>query len=166
MEEMIYAVPIESQFGTMTISGGKDFLSNLYFPGDFKLENQTLLIRESLSDFPMLSEAYLFLSDYFASKFRIWDGEYMPNGSDFQMKIWEQTRQIPSGTCRAYGELATSIGKPKAARAVGMTMAKNPLPIIIPCHRVIGSSGKLTGFGGGLELKRKLLLHEGYRITT
>lgn len=166
MQEKIYAVSIESQFGTMTISGGGGFLTHLYFPNEFELGDEILVSKDNLATLPMLSEAYQFLHDYFAGDFRIWNGDYMPKGTDFQMKIWEQTRQIPPGTCASYGSLAARIDKPKAARAVGMTMAKNPLPIIIPCHRVIGGNGKLTGFGGGLELKRNLLLHEGYRIIS
>lgn len=81
-------------------------------------------------------------------------------GTAFQKKVWEEVRSIPWGQTRTYGEIAARVGKPGAARAVGQALARNPLPIIIPCHRVIGASGNLTGFGGGIELKKKLLALE------
>ncbi|MEI7832688.1 MAG: MGMT family protein [bacterium] len=79
----------------------------------------------------------------------------------FTRRVLLACREIPFGTTVSYGELATIIGKPKAARAVGQALGRNPIPVIIPCHRVIGHNGSLTGFGGGLEWKRKLLEHEG-----
>ncbi|MDW8102839.1 MAG: methylated-DNA--[protein]-cysteine S-methyltransferase [Anaerolineae bacterium] len=81
-------------------------------------------------------------------------------GTAFQKKVWEEVRSIPWGQTRTYGEVAARVGKPGAARAVGQALARNPLPIIIPCHRVIGASGNLTGFSGGIELKKKLLALE------
>ncbi len=82
-------------------------------------------------------------------------------GTAFQNKVWEVVRGIPWGRTMTYGEVAAAVGKPGAARAVGQALARNPLPIIVPCHRVIGSSGKLVGFGGGIELKERLLALEG-----
>jgi methylated-DNA-[protein]-cysteine S-methyltransferase len=165
MDKTIFAVNIPSQFGEMTLTGGIDFLSHLYFPGEFHPKKEVLDGRGELSNLPMLAKGVDFLYEYFAGNFGIWNGVYMPKGTDFQMQIWEQTRQIAPGSCQTYGNLASAIDKPKAARAVGMAMAKNPLPIIIPCHRVIGQNGKLTGFGGGLDLKRSLLAHEGYKVV-
>ena len=86
-------------------------------------------------------------------------------GTSFQRKVWEEVRKIPWGQTRTYKEIAQKVGKPGAARAVGQALARNPLPIIIPCHRVIGASGNLVGFGGGIELKRKLLALEGVTLT-
>ncbi|MEE4364495.1 MAG: methylated-DNA--[protein]-cysteine S-methyltransferase, partial [Desulfotignum sp.] len=83
-----------------------------------------------------------------------------PDGTDFQRRVWQALTQIPYGTTISYGELARRIGNPKASRAVGMANAKNPIPIVIPCHRVIGKNGRLVGFGGGLDIKEKLLALE------
>ncbi|HEY5347501.1 MAG TPA: methylated-DNA--[protein]-cysteine S-methyltransferase [Rhizomicrobium sp.] len=89
-------------------------------------------------------------------------------GSDFQNKVWRALRAIPSGTTSSYGELATRIGIPGAARAVGLANGANPVCVVVPCHRVIGANGSLTGFGGGLNRKRWLLAHEdrhvGFRL--
>lgn len=85
-------------------------------------------------------------------------------GTDFRRRVWAATRAIPRGQTRTYGELAREVGSPGAARAVGQAMARNPWPIVVPCHRVVGSDGRLTGFGGGLEMKRHLLELEGHRF--
>ena len=81
--------------------------------------------------------------------------------TEFQRRVWAATRAIPRGQTRTYGELAREIGSPGAARAVGQALARNPWPIVVPCHRVVGHGGRLTGFGGGLEMKRRLLEMEG-----
>ncbi len=86
-------------------------------------------------------------------------------GTDFQRRVWVLTREIPRGQTRTYGELARRAGSPGAARAVGQAMARNPWPIIVPCHRVLGSDGSLTGFGGGVEMKRKMLQMEGALVV-
>jgi len=78
-------------------------------------------------------------------------------GTPFQRRVWEATRGIPRGQTRTYGELARESGSPRAARAIGQAMARNPWPIVVPCHRVVGHDGRLTGFGGGLEMKRRML---------
>jgi methylated-DNA-[protein]-cysteine S-methyltransferase len=83
-----------------------------------------------------------------------------PQGSDFQLGVWAQLRCIPYGATISYGELAQRVGDPSAARAVGAANGRNPLPIVVPCHRVIGADGSLTGFGGGLATKKFLLDHE------
>ncbi len=82
-------------------------------------------------------------------------------GTDFQKKVWEEVRKVPWGQTSTYREIAERVGRPGASRAVGQALARNPMPIIIPCHRVIGSSGNLVGFSGGIELKGKLLALEG-----
>lgn len=87
--------------------------------------------------------------------------ELNPVGTDFQKRVWKALEKIPFGTTKSYGEIACEIGAPKASRAVGAANGKNPLSIIVPCHRVIGTNGKLTGFAGGLEVKEKLLNLEG-----
>jgi methylated-DNA-[protein]-cysteine S-methyltransferase len=85
-------------------------------------------------------------------------------GTDFQQLVWQGLRRIPVGTTLSYGELATKLGKPTAARAVGMANSLNPVAIVVPCHRVIGAKAKLTGYAGGLDRKQWLLAHEGIKI--
>ena len=97
------------------------------------------------------------LQEYFAGKRKSFDLDLDFVGSDFQKKVWQVLLTIPFGETRSYTQIATQIGNPKASRAVGAAIGKNPIAIIAPCHRVIGSSGKLTGFAGGLEVKAFLL---------
>jgi len=97
------------------------------------------------------------LTEYFAGDREEFDLPLDPNGTPFQMRVWRALLQIPYGETVSYGELARRIGRPKAQRAVGAANGSNPLPIIVPCHRVIGSNGSLTGYGGGLDIKRHLL---------
>lgn len=102
-------------------------------------------------------KAYQQLEQYLAGKRTKFDLKLAPKGTAFQQKVWKELLKIPYGQTRSYKELAIAIGRPKAARAVGMALNKNPIPLIIPCHRVIGSNGSLTGFALGLETKRWLL---------
>ncbi|TNJ35251.1 methylated-DNA--[protein]-cysteine S-methyltransferase [Arenimonas terrae] len=98
---------------------------------------------------------------YFAGELAAFDLALAPTGTPFQVKVWTMLAGIPYGQTWSYGELARRIGEPKAVRAVGAANGRNPLPVILPCHRVIGADGSLTGFGGGLPLKKFLLGHEG-----
>jgi methylated-DNA-[protein]-cysteine S-methyltransferase len=100
------------------------------------------------------------LRAYFAGELENFDLPLVPHGTPFQLKVWEQLCEIPYGETISYGDLAGRIGNPKASRAVGLANGSNPIPIVIPCHRVIGSNGKLTGYGGGLPIKEKLLALE------
>ncbi|MGH8279228.1 MAG: methylated-DNA--[protein]-cysteine S-methyltransferase [Gammaproteobacteria bacterium] len=97
------------------------------------------------------------LKEYFAGERQSFDLELAPEGTSFQQKVWHALRKIPYGSTWSYSQLAERVGNPKAARAVGAANGQNPLPIVVPCHRVIGANGALTGFGGGLGIKRKLL---------
>ena len=97
------------------------------------------------------------LEEYFAGRRRTFDLALEPAGNEFELAVWEALLEIPYGETVSYGELATGIGRPGAARAVGVANARNPIALIIPCHRVIGADGSLTGYGGGLERKRQLL---------
>ena len=108
-------------------------------------------------DAPPFAAAQAQLNDYFAGRRRVFALRLAPRTSPFQATVLAALRRIPYGETRSYGEVARDIGKPRAARAVGTANAKNPLPIVIPCHRVIGGDGRLTGFGGGLAAKRHLL---------
>jgi methylated-DNA-[protein]-cysteine S-methyltransferase len=101
------------------------------------------------------------LAEYFARMRTTFDLPLEALGSAFEHRVWNALRQIPYGTTTSYGAIARQLGDRAATRAVGLANAKNPIPIIVPCHRVVGSKGELTGFGGGLDTKRWLLEHEG-----
>jgi len=104
------------------------------------------------------------LAEYFAGTRKQFDVALAPRGTAFQLEVWRTLQRIPYGETRSYADIARSIGRPTATRAVGAANGANPIPIIIPCHRVIGTSGSLTGFGGGIAVKRRLLdLEAGLR---
>jgi methylated-DNA-[protein]-cysteine S-methyltransferase len=113
---------------------------------------------------PVLTEAARQLGAYFAGELRDFALPLRPSGTPFQLTVWEALRRIPYGTTMSYGELAASIGRPTAARAVGSANHHNPLAIVVPCHRVIGADGTLTGYGGGLRIKSALLALESGQI--
>lgn len=105
------------------------------------------------------------LEAYFAGQLEVFDVPLAPEGTPFQQKVWTKLCDIPYGETISYRELARRLGNPNASRAVGLANGSNPIPIIIPCHRVIGSNGKLTGYGGGLPIKEKLLALEKQQLT-
>jgi len=107
-----------------------------------------------------LREVVRQLHAYFAGKIEQFDLTLAPEGTEFQRRVWDELQTIPYGVTISYGDLARRIGNPNASRAVGLANGSNPIPIVIPCHRVIGSNGKLTGYGGGLPIKEKLLALE------
>ena len=109
---------------------------------------------------PILGEAKRQLAEYFAGKRAQFDLPLEPRGTEFQKKVWQSLRTIPYGKTNSYLEIARAVGSPRACRAVGGATGRNPLSIVVPCHRVIGANGALTGFGGGLETKAKLLALE------
>ena len=106
---------------------------------------------------PLIKKAAVQLTEYFAGKRTEFDLPLTPAGTDFQRAVWQALETIPFGETRSYGDIAARVGNPKACRAVGMANNRNPIVIIIPCHRVIGSNGSLTGYGGGLDVKQYLL---------
>jgi O-6-methylguanine DNA methyltransferase len=110
---------------------------------------------------PNLKAAAAQLEEYFQGKRKTFDLPLTPRGTAFQQRVWQTLCQIPFGATWSYGQLARAVGNPAASRAVGLANGKNPLPIVIPCHRVIGANGRLTGFGGGLPTKAALLALEG-----
>jgi methylated-DNA-[protein]-cysteine S-methyltransferase len=109
---------------------------------------------------PPFAEAEAQLHAYFAGELERFELPLAPHGTAFQHSVWNAVAEIPYGTTTSYSELAASIGRPSACRAVGAANGRNPLPVIIPCHRVVGAAGALTGYGGGLERKRLLLALE------
>jgi methylated-DNA-[protein]-cysteine S-methyltransferase len=110
---------------------------------------------------PALEACAVQLQAYFAGTLDHFDLPLAPKGTDFQRAVWAQLSAIPYGELRSYGDIARAIDRPRAVRAVGAANGRNPLPIVVPCHRVIGSDGSLTGFAGGLAMKRQLLEIEG-----
>ena len=149
-----YAIAVETPFGLMALVERGQCVSELRFTGDIKAD-------EILQSTPLLAQAAAELREYFAGKRTGFSVPLAPLGTPFQALIWQTLAQtVPYGKTVSYGELAKRAGRPTAARAVGMANHYNPLPVFIPCHRVIGASGKLVGFGGGLSLKEKLLAME------
>ncbi len=125
-------------------------------PGDRKKHDPPKLAPRH----PILRETERQLGEYFAGTRTHFDLPLEARGSEFEKKVWRALKKIPYGKTRSYRDLAKAIGSPKACRAVGAANSRNPLPIVVPCHRVIGANGKLTGFTGGLERKATLLAHE------
>lgn len=130
------------------------------------LGNRISLVPEEIEikETPLIREAKSQLDAYFAKRLQTFDLPLAPEGSVFQMKVWELLKSIPYGNAITYGELAKRAGDKNACRAVGMANSRNPLPVFIPCHRVVGAGGKLTGYTGGLEVKMKLLQVEGIEL--
>jgi len=116
--------------------------------------------RDWTEDGKPFQEVIVQLNAYFKGKLRDFDLPLVLNGTEFQLPVWRRLQKIPYGETTSYGAIAKELGSPEAARAVGLANGANPIPIIVPCHRVIGSDGNLTGFGGGLPLKKKLLTLE------
>ena len=146
-----------SPVGDLLLAGAEEGLRFIRFPsqgGEHRRARPEPGWREDALPF---AEAKAQLNDYFAGRRRVFALRLAPRTSPFQATVHAALRRIPYGETRSYGEVARDIGKPKAARAVGAANARNPLPIVIPCHRVIGGDGRLTGFGGGLAAKRHLL---------
>ncbi len=106
---------------------------------------------------PLLAEGRRQLMEYLAGARSAFDLPLRLQGTDFQRQVWEALRSIPYGETRSYGQLAVALGRPRACRAVGMANHNNPIPILVPCHRVVGANGSLTGYAGGLDLKQRLL---------
>lgn len=116
-------------------------------------------------DRAVFNSAIAQLEEYFAGRRKTFDLALFPQGTPFQKQVWSALQTIPYGETTSYKDLAQRIGKPKTVRAVGAANGANPIPIIIPCHRVIGSDGSLTGFGGGLPLKKRLLELESCQLA-
>ncbi len=127
------------------------------------LFGEPIEIRESVESFEFLRNQ---LALYFTGQLEEFDLEIDPRGTDFQMDVWRHLLKIPYGKLRTYGEIAVAMGKPKATRAVGQAAGHNPLPILVPCHRVIGKTGSLVGFAGGITTKARLLRLEGHTLDS
>jgi len=143
-----------SPVGDLLLAGDGDCLTQLRFTSGPKAGAVENGWREDRGPF---TEVVQQLAAYFAGELTEFDLPLAPRGTAFQMEVWQQLRQIPYGVTISYGELARRINNPAASRAVGLANGANPIGIVIPCHRVIGANGKLTGFGGGMDAKRFLL---------
>ena len=145
---------IESPIGNLLLAGDEPRLKLIGFPSGKGMVTPGSDWVEDISCFPQAEKQ---LGEYFSGERRIFELELEPEGTPFQVAVLDALVQIPYGETRSYRDIAISVGRPKAVRAVGAANGRNPLPIIIPCHRVIGSNGNLTGFAGGLEAKTFLL---------
>lgn len=140
--------------GKIAIADNGEAVTNLFFCGEET--PQAANVKETA----LLKEAASQLKEYLAGKRKKFGVPLAPEGTPFQQAVWNALKDIPYGETRSYGQIAESIGKPRACRAVGMANNKNPMAIFVPCHRVIGANGKLTGYAGGLDIKEKLLALE------
>ncbi|MEQ8746225.1 methylated-DNA--[protein]-cysteine S-methyltransferase [Pyruvatibacter sp.] len=149
---------IPSPLGDLLVAGDGEHLHLISFPTGNKKVSQASHWREDAAVFRPVKQQ---LDAYFAGDLTTFDIPLTLQGTDFQNLIWKNLATIPYGETATYGEMAKRAGRPKASRAVGAANGANPLPIILPCHRVIGSTGALTGFGGGMDAKKFLLRLEG-----
>ena len=158
---MIHYRTIDSPIGPLTLAGHGSVLTNL------RMIDQTYEpSRTGWSlDQGAFSDAVNQLDAYFAGELTDFDVELDLRGTEFQQRVWKALLTIPYGETRSYGEIAEQIGAPGAARAVGLANGRNPIAVIVPCHRVIGASGQLTGYGGGLDRKQTLLELEKRRAS-
>ena len=150
---------MESPVGKLTLVGSDRGLAAVLWEDDDPSRVRLGTPKEDAGH-PLLVQAQRQLEEYFAGKRRRFTVKLDPAGTPFQNQVWDALRTIPFGETRSYGEIADQIGRRKAVRAVGAANGRNPLSIIVPCHRVIGADGNLTGFAGGLKVKARLLALE------
>ena len=145
-----------TRIGDLTVVENASFITHIIFGAkDFEGKKELT---------PLIAQTFEQLEEYFEGKRREFDVSCKPEGTEFQQKVWNCLQKIPYGETRTYKEIAVLLANPNASRAVGSANNKNPIPIIIPCHRVIGSKGALVGYAGGLDIKTFLLNLEGYLI--
>jgi methylated-DNA-[protein]-cysteine S-methyltransferase len=157
MSNQTYYTFVDSPVGRILLVSDGANLTGL----NFETEKRPIKIEPDwVKDDAPFATAMAQVQAYIAGELHEFDLPLQPQGTLFQRQVWQQLQAIPYGETVSYGELAKRLGKPLAARAVGMANGANPIPLILPCHRVIGSNGRLTGYGGGLPLKEALLAHE------
>jgi methylated-DNA-[protein]-cysteine S-methyltransferase len=145
---------VASPIGDLVLTGDGTSLTGCYFTGT---DHATTPWEGLARDDDAFADAVAQLDQYFAGERTTFDLPLAPSGTPFQLRVWEQLRTIPYGETRSYADIARGIGATSGFRAVGLANGRNPISIIVPCHRVIGANGSLTGYGGGLERKRFLL---------
>lgn len=148
---------MDSPIGDLLLTGSEEGLTGLYLNRHINPAVDPGSDAGWLHDDAHFADALAQLEAYFSGQLRVFDVALSPIGTPFQLSVWGALRTIPYGETRSYGAIAAQLGAPGAARAVGLANGRNPISIIVPCHRVIGSSGTLTGYSGGLERKRYLL---------
>lgn len=153
----IFRSTMPSPIGLLLLCGNGTAITAIYMA---TRKHPEAVPAESLTDDGPFRQAREQLEAYFAGELREFSLELAPQGSLFRQKVWRALREIPYGATESYGALAVRIGLPQAARAVGLANGRNPISIVIPCHRVIGKTGALVGYGGGIERKQWLLAHE------
>ncbi|MEQ9406656.1 MAG: methylated-DNA--[protein]-cysteine S-methyltransferase [Fuerstiella sp.] len=151
----------ETPVGRLLLAGDDDTLHYVAFDDGNSRQRHDLPKSDWVRNDGPFREAVRQLKAYFAGRLTEFDLLVEGRGTDFQKKVWNALREVPYGQTTSYGQIAAAIGQPTASRAVGMANGRNPISIIVPCHRIIGSSGKLVGYGGGLDRKTKLLQLEG-----
>jgi methylated-DNA-[protein]-cysteine S-methyltransferase len=154
MQERRAHTVVDSPLGPLTLVAVDGILAGLYMTDQRHRPRQTTFGEPDSTPFGEAAEQ---LKDYFAGRRTAFDLPLVLAGTPFQRRVWAALREIPFGETLSYGQLADRIGQPSAARAVGLANGRNPVGVIVPCHRVVGSSGSLTGYGGGVERKRYLL---------
>jgi methylated-DNA-[protein]-cysteine S-methyltransferase len=155
---------IDSPIGSLLLTSDGDSLTGLYMGAPSKRPDLAGAWAENPDGGP-LAETARQLHQYFSGKRTAFDLPLNLQGTEFQQRVWRQLTLIPFGETWSYGQLAKRLGNPNASRAVGLANGRNPIAVIVPCHRVIGADGSLTGFGGGLPRKQWLLTHEGFPIS-
>ena len=163
--DVLHFTSIDSPVGEILLTADDEHLTGVYLDG-FEAVLERLSLRTGAEavespDLPVLVSASAQLGEYFAGQRTTFELPLAPSGTDFQLQVWEALTTIPFGTTAGYVELAARIDRPRASRAVGAANGRNPISIIVPCHRVIGASGALTGYAWGEERKRTLLDLEG-----
>ncbi|MDT0308025.1 methylated-DNA--[protein]-cysteine S-methyltransferase [Streptomyces sp. DSM 44917] len=156
---------VDSPCGPLTLVAEGEWLVGLYMEDQRHRPDASLFGPRTAAEVGAagapFAETARQLAEYFAGRREVFDLPLRPRGTEFQRRVWRALLDIPYGSTWTYARLAAHIGRPTASRAVGLANGKNPLGVIVPCHRVLGSDGSLTGYGGGLERKRALLAHEG-----
>ncbi|MGB3295466.1 MAG: methylated-DNA--[protein]-cysteine S-methyltransferase [Phormidesmis sp.] len=156
---MMYYRWLKSPIGELLLTGRERSLTGLYLKGQKHFPKQLADWQEA-DELEIFDQAQEQLLEYFAHKRQQFTLSLAPQGTPFQKQVWQQLHQIPFGETVSYGALADVISKPGAARAVGAANGRNPISIIVPCHRVIAANGNMTGYAGGVDRKRWLLRHE------
>lgn len=154
---------IDSPLGPLTLAANEHALTGVWFAQHrHPPEPGVLGERVGPGEHPLLDEAADQLTAYLAGNRTDFDLPLDPTGTELQRAVWDRLREIPRGQVTTYGTLATAVGHPRAAQAVGQAVGRNPLSVVVPCHRVVAADGSLTGYAGGLEAKRFLLRLEGH----
>jgi methylated-DNA-[protein]-cysteine S-methyltransferase len=171
MGERLATSDVESPIGTLRLAATDDGVVRIELPAASGAGFRGWLVRnlpdaDRVATLPVLKQLERELGLYFAGKLECFEVPLDLRGTEFQRDVWRALREIPYGETRSYGEIAAAVGRPRAYRAVGLANGANPVPLVVPCHRVIAAGGKLGGFGGGLDTSRMLLALEQSKLQT